>query len=116
MALDGVRRLAHNRCVEPTHQRSLTNGRCLDCACKLQAQSRKKRRIVLGAPRRAEVFEGKPCRICAGTERYVHGRTCVRCTRGHGRKRAAASILGSYHIPAEFHQWITAPLLELTSV
>lgn len=37
----------------------------------------------------AETFEGKPCRRCQGTTRYVSKRTCVACSRAYDKARAS---------------------------
>lgn len=102
-----------NACVDPTHRRSENGGRCLDCLKVRRKAWRKRASRKLGAPRRAETFEGKPCRKCSATERYVRGKTCVACSRIHGKERTAGSVIIRYHVPAEFVRWVTAPALEI---
>jgi hypothetical protein len=99
------------KCTDPTHRRAADNSRCLTCLKVRRAHWRKTRPPgVMGAPRHAKTIDGKPCRKCGGTERYVKGGTCVACTRKYGQERTAGARIVEYAINTEFLRWVTSPL------
>lgn len=108
-----VDRSGYKHCTNPTHEKSAVNGRCLTCRNAAMKRWREKKRQ--GRPRVGQTLEGKPCRNCGGTERYVSSNNCVRCQREHGR-RHNGSVIYFYGVSQEFTKWVTSALPEVDSV
>lgn len=102
----------YKHCTDPTHEKSVVNGRCL--TCRNAAMKRWRDKKNLGRPRVGQTVEGSPCSVCGDTERYVNGNKCVRCQRAHGQRYRGA-VITSYGVPQEFTRWVTTPTLSTTA-